>query len=148
MSCSSHGSHTHTEYWVCERAVTECLNYGLIVSLAGFCCCHHVGPVKVNYWNMFICCQTPLQAVSDTETHKHTQKRCSLRQFAGQLVSLSSSSAPPTSLPRHTLHSLLAACSFPPSPDLNRGVLTAATLIRIQVTEVPSLASHFKRVQV
>lgn len=132
---------------MCERAVTECLNYGLIVSLAGFCC-HHVGPVKVNYWNMFICCQTPLQAVSDTETHKHTQKRCSLRQFAGQLVSLSSSSAPSTSLPQHTLHSLPAACSFPPSPDLKNGVLTAETLIGVQVTEVPSLASRFKRVQV
>lgn len=60
---------------VCEYGVTECLNYGLIVSLAGFCCWHHIGPVKVNYWNMFICCQPLPQAVTCMETQdKHTQK--------------------------------------------------------------------------
>ena len=59
---------------VCECGVTECLNYGLIVSLAGFCCCHHIGPVKVNYWNMFICCQPLPQAVTcmETQTNTHT----------------------------------------------------------------------------
>lgn len=52
--------------------VTEWLNYGLIVSLAGFCCWHHIGPVKVNYWNMFICCQPLPQAVTCTETQTNT----------------------------------------------------------------------------
>ena len=60
-----------TEY-VCVCGVTECLNYGLIVSLAGFCCWHHIGPVKVNYWNMFICCQPLLQAVTCMETQTNT----------------------------------------------------------------------------
>lgn len=75
---------------VCERGVTECLNYGLIVSLAGFCCCHHIGPVKVNYWNMFICCQPLPQAVTCMETQTNTHRRCSLKQLTGHLVSLNS----------------------------------------------------------
>jgi len=61
-----------TEF-VCECTVTECLNYGLIVSLAGFCCWHHIGPVKVNYWNMYICCQPLQQAVTCMETQTNTQ---------------------------------------------------------------------------
>lgn len=72
-------SNTHTMFsdWVCVCVcgVTECLNYGLIVSLAGFCCCHHIGPVKVNYWNMFICCQPLPQAVTCMETQTNTHTR-------------------------------------------------------------------------
>lgn len=73
--------HTQTIFseYVCEVGVTECLNYGLIVSLAGFCCCHHIGPVKVNYWNMFICCQPLPQAVTCMETQTNTHRRCSLK---------------------------------------------------------------------
>lgn len=74
--------------YVCECGVTECLNYGLIVSLAGFCCWHHIGPVKVNYWNMFICCQPLPQAVTCTETQANTHRRCSLKQFTGNLLPL------------------------------------------------------------
>lgn len=83
----AHPQCSETAY-VCECGVTECLNYGLIVSLAGFCCWHHIGPVKVNYWNMFICCQPLPQAVTCMETQTNTRRSCSLKQFTGHLVSL------------------------------------------------------------
>lgn len=91
-------SPTHTQCsqseYVCECGVTECLNYGLIVSLAGFCCWHHIGPVKVNYWNMFICCQPLLQAVTCMETQTNTHRCCSLKQFTGTLCPSSSQHFP------------------------------------------------------
>lgn len=87
---------THAQRWaeyVCECSVTERLNYGLIVSLAGFCCCHHIGPVKVNYWNMFICCQPLLQAVTCMETQTNTHRHCSLNS-RGTLCPLSHQHVP------------------------------------------------------
>lgn len=91
--------------------MTECLNYGLIVSLAGFCCWHHIGPVKVNYWNMFICCQPLQQAVTCMETQTNTHGPCSLKQFTGHL--LSHKPLPLSSeiffLTRHTLYSAQSA---------------------------------------
>lgn len=89
----THTRRSVTDY-VWECGVTERLNYGLIVSLAGFCCWHHIGPVEVNYWNMFICCQPLQQAVMCMETHTNARRRGSLQQFTGYLAALRPSPLP------------------------------------------------------
>lgn len=132
-------THTHTQcsVCVCVCGVTECLNYRLIVSLAGFCCCHHIGPVKVNYWNMFICCQPLPQAVScmktnTQHTHKHTHTDTVHSNISqGTLCPSSSQHFPQlfcfcfstlcTVLSRPEIQTHCDSCSFPPSTDVTSG---------------------------
>lgn len=135
--------HTHTMFsdWVCVWVcgVTECLNYGLIVSLAGFCCCHHIGPVKVNYWNMFICCQPPPQAVTCMETQTNTHRRCSLKQFTGHLVSLKPSafSSALLFLLQHTLYSSQSATWKTNTPWSSIQKKLTSPVAEIQVMQLP-----------